>query len=35
MRIDIENLEFKAIIGILKEERITPQRVVVDAKNRV
>ena len=32
MKIHIQNLEFKTIIGILEEERKTPQRVIVDAK---
>ena len=30
MKILIENLTFDAIIGILEDERITPQRVIVD-----
>jgi len=30
MRIDISNLEFNAIVGILDFERVTPQRVIVD-----
>ena len=30
MKIVIENLEFKAIIGVLEFERITPQRVVIN-----
>ena len=31
-KILIENLEFKAIIGILPKERTNPQKVVVDAQ---
>lgn len=30
MKILIENLSFFTIIGILEEERITPQRVIID-----
>lgn len=30
MRIHIENLSFKTIIGILETERITPQRVILN-----
>ena len=32
MRIHIEDFTFRTIIGILKHERITPQRVIVHAK---
>ena len=32
MRIDIKNLTFKTIIGILEEERYTPQKVVLHVK---
>jgi dihydroneopterin aldolase len=32
MKVEIENLTFDAIIGILPEERITPQKVVVNVE---
>ena len=32
MTIVIEELTFKTIIGLLPEERITPQRVIINAK---
>lgn len=30
MKIIIDNLEIEAIIGILKEERVTPQIIIID-----
>jgi len=30
LKIEIKNLSFKAIIGILDFERVTPQRVIID-----
>lgn len=32
MKIYIENLTFKTIIGILKEERVTPQKVIINCQ---
>ena len=32
MKVAIEGLEFEAIIGILEQERTTPQKVVVDVE---